>query len=329
MAAAESVRIGLCQVEVGEDKEANLIGAEEAVREAHRQGAELVMLPECFNCPYDVLAFGPYAEEVPGVGAGAGDADPERSPTFLRMSALAAELGVYLVGGSVPERGEGGALFNTSVVYGPGGGVVAKHRKAHLFDIDVPGQITFRESDTLTAGGGLTVFDAGRFGRMALGICYDMRFPELAAACAAEGARVLLYPGAFNTTTGPVHWHLLQRARAVDYQVFVATCSPARNPASSYQAWGHSTVVDPWGDTVVTCGHEPAVRVATVDLARVAEVRGRVPVWRQRRNDLYTSPKLLKRTGVAGGGGAVRAGVLGAAACAAVGAAALAWWRKK
>ena len=107
-------------------------------------------------------------------------------------------------------------------------------RKTHLFDIDIPGKITFKESLTLTPGQGPTVVDTDA-GRLGIGICYDMRFPELAQIYAQRGAQLIVYPGAFNTTTGPLHWELLQRARAVDNQLFVASCSPARNPTSGYQ----------------------------------------------------------------------------------------------
>lgn len=137
--------------------------------------------------------------------------------------------------------------------------MVAKHRKVHLFDIDIPGKQTFKESDSLTGGNGITTFTAP-FGKIGLGICYDIvswlarqfngslssqRFPELAQIAARLGCVAMIYPSAFNTTTGPMHWTLLQRARAVDNQMFVSMCSPARNPGASYQAWGHSMVVNP------------------------------------------------------------------------------------
>jgi len=116
-----------------------------------------------------------------------------------------------------------------------------------LFDIDVPGKITFKESDTLSPGDNLTIIDSP-WGKIGVGICYDIRFPELAMLMREKGVGLMVYPGAFNTTTGPLHWELLQRARAVDNQVFVATASPARNPDSSYQAWGHSSLISPWGE---------------------------------------------------------------------------------
>lgn len=122
-------------------------------------------------------------------------------------------------------------------------------RKTHLFDIDIPGKITFKESDTLTAGESLTCVKT-KYGTIGVGICYDLRFPELCMAYRQRGASLVVFPGAFNMTTGPVHWQLLQQARAVDNQLFVASCSPARNLDSSYTAWGHSMIVDPFGQVL-------------------------------------------------------------------------------
>jgi omega-amidase len=150
---------------------------------------------------------------------------------------MASELGVFLVGGSIPEKSQDGKqLYNTSLVADPKGHFVAKHRKVHLFDIHVPGKIIFKESDTLTAGTSVSTFDTplGKFG---LGVCYDIRFPEYAQLLRQRGCVALVYPGAFNTTTGPAHWELLQRARAVDNQLFVMACSPARDNNFSYHAW--------------------------------------------------------------------------------------------
>ena len=160
----------------------------------------------------------------------------------------AIENKVWIIGGSIPER-DGDNVYNTCIVVNPEGSIVAKHRKVHLFDIDVPGKITFKESDTLSAGNQLTVFDTP-FCRIGLGICYDMRFPEQSQLMKDAGAEMIVFPGAFNLTTGPAHWELLLRGRAVDNQLYVAGVSPARNPSSDYKAWGHSTLVSPWGKYV-------------------------------------------------------------------------------
>ncbi|KAH0515969.1 Omega-amidase NIT2 [Microtus ochrogaster] len=156
----------------------------------------------------------------------------------------------------------------------------------HLFDIDVPGKITFQESKTLSPGDSLSTFDTP-YCRVGLGICYDMRFAELAQIYAQRGCQLLVYPGAFNLTTGPAHWELLQRARAVDNQVYVATASPARDDKASYVAWGHSTVVDPWGQVLTKAGTEEMILYSDIDLKRLAEVRQQIPISKQKRADLY------------------------------------------
>jgi len=234
---------------------------------------------ECFNCPYSNDSFPTYAEPIPG------------GPSTAMLQEAAKEHSIYLVGGSIPER-EDDRLFNTSVVFDPQGKLIAKHRKIHLFDVSVPpGEgrpgITFKESDTLTPGKEVTSFTITEWCEIGLGICYDIRFPEMAQVLAKRGVKMMIYPGAFNTTTGPAHWELLQRARAVDNQVYVATVSPARNPDSKYQAWGHSTVVDPWGTIVATTEHNEAVIFADIDLDRVDQVRNMLPVLQQKRTDLY------------------------------------------
>lgn len=276
--ATGSLRLGLVQMAVGSDKSVNLARAAKLVAQAAANGAAVVALPECFNSPYGTQYFGNYAEEFPGQSTKA-------------LSDIAKSNKVYLVGGSIPER-EGRHLYNTCTVYNPQGELLATHRKIHLFDIDVPGKIRFQESETLTAGNSFTCFDAGAF-RIGVGICYDIRFPELAQIYASKGCHLLLYPGAFNMTTGPAHWELLQRARAVDNQLYVATVSPARDPEATYTAWGHSTVIDPWGEVKATTAESEDIVYAEIDLNRIAEVRQSVPTASQKRHDMYTSPAMV------------------------------------
>lgn len=293
------VNLAMCQMTVGSDKHKNLATAREGVQKAVKDHkAHIVCLPECFNTPYSNDCFPEYAEKIPFFSATS--ASPslcgKENPTAFFLSVLSKELGIYLVGGSIPEKEENAegkvVLFNTSMVFSPSGALIAKHRKMHLFDIDVPGKIKFKESDTLSPGSSVTTFDVSigqnlpAF-KVGLGICYDLRFPEYAQLCASRGVKMLIYPGAFNTVTGPVHWELLQRGRALDNQLFVVTCSPARNPDSKYQAWGGSSVVDPWGTVLATTGHDSAIVAATVDMSRVEEVRASIPIRMQKRLDIY------------------------------------------
>lgn len=270
------MKLALCQLSVTEDKQRNIQTARRAVEDAVAGGAELVALPEMWNCPYSNDSFPTYAEDV----------SSNYAPSFSFLSATAREHGIVLVGGSIPEKSDG-KLYNTSFVFGRDGRLLGRHRKVHLFDIDIPGKITFKESDTLTPGGQITVVDT-EVGRIGVGICYDIRFPELAALCAARGAQILIYPGAFNMTTGPVHWELLQKARAVDNQMFVATCSPARDESGSYVAWGHSTAVGPFGEILGTRDHTPGIVFADLDLGEIEVRRTNMPLQHQRRPDLYS-----------------------------------------
>lgn len=286
------VRLACIQLASGADKVANLAHAHDKVREAAAAGAGIIVLPECFNSPYGCDYFPSYAERLlPSPPSKA------QSPSFHALSAMAKEAGAYLVGGSIPEvvesaPDEGGGeakkhYYNTSLVFGPTGELVATHRKVHLFDIDIPGKITFRESDVLSPGNKVTVVDLPEYGRIAVAICYDIRFPELATIAARKGCFALVYPGAFNLTTGPLHWRLLGQARAVDNQVYVAMCSPARDTGATYHAWGHSLVVDPMAQVLVEA--EEGETIVTADLTgdKIEETRKGIPLRDQRRFDVY------------------------------------------
>lgn len=207
------------------------------------------------------------------------------SPSTKAIAEAAKAAGAWVVAGSIPERAADGKLFNACVVFDAAGAVAGIHRKVHLFDIDVPGKITFRESDTLTRGDAITVVDTP-FGGLGVGICYDMRFAEQAAVMRERGAKIIAYPGAFNTVTGPAHYELLARSRANDNQLYVLAVAPAR-AADGYQSWGHSTAVDPWGAVMATAGEGPAALSVELDMARVDEVRESIPTATQKRDDLY------------------------------------------
>ncbi|XP_062854049.1 omega-amidase NIT2 [Trichomycterus rosablanca] len=270
--AMTKFRLAVVQLHVTKLKADNLNRAKRLVKEAAGQGAKVVVLPECFNSPYGTGYFAEYAEKIPGQSSQV-------------LSDAAKECGIYLVGGSIPEE-DGGKLFNTCTVFGPDGKLLVKHRKIHLFDIDVPGKIRFQESETLNPGNSLSMFETP-FCRVGVGICYDIRFAELAQIYARKGCQLLVYPGAFNMTTGPAHWELLQRARAVDNQVYLATASPARDESASYVAWGHSSVVNPWGEVITKAGSEESVVYADIDLQYLADVRQQIPITMQRREDIY------------------------------------------
>ena len=264
------MKLAQIQMHVTADKAVNLRHAEDLLRSV--RGADMAILPEMFCCPYDNACFRAYGE-------------PEGGPAYQMLSRAARELNLWLVGGSLPEL-DGDKIYNTAYVFDPTGTCVARHRKMHLFDIDVQGGQSFRESATLSPGNDITLFDTP-YGRIGLCICFDLRFEELCRLMALEGARVLLAPAAFNMTTGPAHWELLLRQRAVDNQCFTVGAAPARDESASYVAWGHSLVCDPWGTVLHECGSGEETAVVDLDLSRVDAVRQQLPILSARRTDIY------------------------------------------
>lgn len=256
------------------DKARNLQTAVRWIERCAAGGAALVVLPEMFCCPYDSAVFPQYAE-------------PQGGPVWQALSIAARSAGVTLVGGSMPEIDEDGRLFNTCFLFDPQGRQIGRHRKMHLFDIDVTGGQRFRESDTLSPGSQVTVVDAP-FGRLGAAICYDLRFPELARLMALQGAKILVYPGAFNMTTGPAHWEILFRTRALDNQVYALGCAPARDEAAGYVSYGHSIITDPWGRVAAQLGSQEGHLLVDIDFTAVERVRRELPLLKHRRTDLYT-----------------------------------------
>ena len=266
-------QLTLCQMQVEAEKERNWEKMETMVRHAAaREQADVVVLPEIFNSLYSIEAM----EEA---------AEPVNGPTVQRLARLAEELKIVLVGGSISEK-EDGRIYNSSFTFDPSGRIIARHRKMHLFDVDIPGGVTFQESAVLSPGNDVTVFDTS-CGRLGVAICYDMRFPELMRLMCLHGAELIIVPAAFNTTTGPMHWRHTIRARAVDNQVFFAAASPARNPGSDYQAYGHSMIVDPWGEVLAETDEKESFLSVRLDPRRIDEARSQLPLLQHRRTDLY------------------------------------------
>lgn len=266
------MKIAAIQMPVGMDKRENLRTAAELVRRAAEQGARIAVLPEMFFCPYANEYFPQYAEEQGG-------------PAFEAMAGMARQNSLTLVAGSMPER-DGGRLYNTGFVFDPQGQVIARHRKVHLFDINVQGGQRFCESDVFTPGEDVTVFEADghRFG---LCICFDIRFPELFRRMALKGAEAIFVPAAFNMTTGPMHWELSFRMRAVDNQLFTVGAAPARDEQGCYVSYAHSIVCSPWGKVLAQAGTDPELLVAELDLSENERVRAQLPLLSARRPDVY------------------------------------------
>jgi nitrilase len=261
------MKISVIQMNSEADKARNLDEAERLVREVVAdEKPDLVVLPEYFA----------FLGEGRDAVHDSGETFPD-GPSYKRMAALAKELDVTLHAGSMVEKA-GNNHFNTSVVFSPSGDEIAKYRKMHLFDVDAPGGVSYRESDTISRGEEVVTYKVGD-ATVGCAICYDIRFPELFRALRDKGADVIVLPAAFTLMTGKDHWEVLARARAVETQTyFVAVGQTGAHADGRKWCWGHSMVIDPWGHMVAQCSDGVGVASATIDLDRVEKVRRDVPV---------------------------------------------------
>lgn len=265
--------VSLCQMKVGEDKKQNVKCALDAVEDAKRRGSQLAVLPEMFCCPYDNAKFYEYSETE------------EDGFALSALKECAAKYRIAIAAGSVPERDQG-KLYNTQYLVDEEGNIKGKHRKMHLFDIDIKGKIRFQESDVLTPGDQVTVSDLYGI-KVGLAICYDLRFPEYFRILAQNGVQLVLLPAAFNMTTGPAHWETLLRCRALDNQLFIAAVSPARDPKAGYVAYGHSMVTGPWGDVKVQADEKACIKTVEINFRERISIMEQLPLLKHKRNDLY------------------------------------------
>lgn len=297
------IKIALCQMKVIDNKEKNMEKAIQMIKESKKQGANLAVLPEMFNCPYENEKFIEYAEEL------------KDSKTLNEIAKVAKEENIHVLAGSIPElekndendsdnnsytnsnnnsnnnsknnsKNTNKSIYNTAVLFDNNGNILGKHRKIHLFDIDVKGKIYFKESDTLSAGNEFTIIRTD-LATIGIGICYDIRFVELSRIMALDGAEILIFPGAFNLTTGPAHWELLFRSRALDNQTYAIGVAPALDRDASYNSYGHSIAVNPWGEVIGELNYEEELRIVKIDLDEIKRVRDEIPVLKNRRTDLY------------------------------------------
>jgi deaminated glutathione amidase len=271
--ASWQLRVGAVQLRSTHDLAANLARCGELTAQAAAEGAQLVVLPECFSflgrSEGEKLKI---AEDLDGEGGTHG-------PVVTALRELATRHGVWLVGGGTPERvsGDPKRSFNTAVAIDPHGELIGRYRKIHLFDIDIPGGAVLRESDSTKAGDELVVLDVAG-APVGVSICYDVRFPELYRRLVKDmGAEVLLVPAAFTAHTGAAHWHLLLRARAIEDQAWVVAAAQWGRHNEKRESYGHSLVVDPWGTIVAERAEGDGVVVATLDGATVEKRRTQMP----------------------------------------------------
>jgi predicted amidohydrolase len=256
--------VAAIQMATSSDKSANLEKAENLIRLAAARGAKLVGLPEVFNWrgkrPEEAAA----AESLDGV-------------TLTLMAGLARELEIYLLAGSITEDAPGHAKrYNTSVLFGPDGERLAVYRKIHLFDVDLPGRVTIKESDAKIPGTEV-VTAATSLGPIGLSVCYDLRFPELFRRLTFSGARILTIPSAFTFPTGEAHWEVLIRARAIENQCYVVAPAQFGPNVHGFSDYGNSMIVDPWGRVLARAGDSEGVLIAPIDMAYLERVRRELP----------------------------------------------------
>jgi predicted amidohydrolase len=281
------------QMESGPDKATNLTAAHRLVEKAASAGAQLVALPELFSClgSYELVAGA--AEPIPG-------------PTSDALSALAAQAGVTLVAGSIAERQSPGEnstrsessasadrVFNTSLLFDPEGRLLARYRKLHRFDVDLPGSVTVRESEWFAAGDDVAPVTTP-LGTIGTAICYDLRFPELFRRLSRAGAEVIVLPSAFSAVTGREHWEVLLRARAIENQCYVIAPNQCGHAPGAFAMHGHSVIFDPWGSIVSIAGAAngqvasktigETIVYGTIDLARLEKIRAQLPALQHRRD---------------------------------------------
>lgn len=255
------------------DKSANLSSAEYLIDQLANAGAEFIMLPEFFLFLGDMSEVHEQAEPVDG-------------PSLERIRKKAQHHKVYIHSGSFPES-DGDKVYNTALVFNPDGELIAKYRKLHMFDVEIPGGLVIRESDSITPGSEIVTFKIGdaTFG---LTTCYDLRFPELYRHLAMQGAQVLLVPSAFTLATGRDHWELLLRARAVENLCWVAAAGQWGSSPPDHLSYGRSMVVNPWGLVVAQAPDGVCCVTADIDLNLMKEIRTRFPALDHVREDLFT-----------------------------------------
>lgn len=269
------LRCAVVQMHARPDRDANLVVAEALVRAAADAGADLVVLPEKWTGYGDPDQLAVWAEPVDG------------GPSVAVMQEWCRTLGVGLVGGSITEALPDGRLANTALTISPGGDVLARYRKIHMFDVDVAGH-RYRESDREQPGDQVGVAELGGIS-LGVGICYDLRFPELFRLLALAEVSIFCVPSAFTLATGRDHWDVLVRARAIENQAFVLAANQWGTYQNGTATSGRSMIVDPWGVVVARVGDGDGWAIADLDLAMVGKLRAEMPVLTNRRPEIYGS----------------------------------------
>lgn len=242
-----SLKISICQFKILDSKKENILNARKQIDLAFQKSPKFIVLPECFVCPYDVSIFHKNSEPVDGLF----NSDKSPATCMLRDASLEYP-NVYIFGGSIIESEFVNNInktlyYNTCLIF-KNGKIIGKYRKINLYKINIK-EHSYCEADVLTSGDSPTIVDT-IFGKVGIGICYDIRFNKLATYYQENDCNMIIYPGSFNRYTGPKHWLILQQVRAIDNQLFVASCSSACNFGSKYESYGKSYIISPWGSII-------------------------------------------------------------------------------
>ncbi len=262
---AKRFTVACVQVSAGQDMDVNVKAASDLVRRARDAGAEFILLPE------NVALMEPRSEVIRRHAVPAGE-----HPVLAALRDLAGEIGAWLLTGSLPMRSPDGRVANCSTLLDPSGAVVQSYDKIHMFDVDLPSGESYRESKTFQPGEEACLAETP-WGVLGMTVCYDLRFPQLYRSLAQAGAHFLSIPAAFTKVTGEAHWHVLQRARAIESGCFVFAPTQCGRHYGTRRTFGHSLIVDPWGEVLADGGEEVGFITAEIDPARVDEVRAMIP----------------------------------------------------
>lgn len=263
-------RVAAIQMSSGPDVDRNLAQARELLDEALRSDPNIVAFPE------NMLLFSDHAGDYRK------NAQGPRGSMLEILREWSAEADIWLLAGSLPLRAPGGKVFNASVFFSPEGEIHARYDKIHLFDVDVPGDRSYRESDDVVPGKKAVVTNTP-WGTLGLSICYDIRFPELYRKLSSAGAHTLFVPAAFTAVTGKAHWDVLTRARAIENQCFLVAPGQTGTPFPGRECHGHTRIIDPWGRIIAERSAGVGVVMADLDYGTLFDVRTKLPALSHRR----------------------------------------------
>jgi predicted amidohydrolase len=259
------LNVACVQMRSGMEVNANVDAASALIRRAAGEGAELIATPEMTSL----------LDRKPGA-VFAKSTTEAADPALAAFRALAAELKVWLLIGSLPIRADAARCANRSFLIGPDGAVAARYDKIHMFDVQLNAGNIYRESESFAAGGEAVLAATPKV-KLGMTVCYDVRFPHLFRDLARSGAEVIAVPAAFTRITGEAHWHVLLRARAIETGSFIIAPAQCGKHADGRETYGHSLIVGPWGEVLAEAGVEPGVIAASLDLAQIADARRKIP----------------------------------------------------